>query len=114
MGQILAWNGQGGDMALFSGALKHFTDARDRKYSWIGHGLQRGPTLAFSLWLSEFKTKALGHIRTKRIEKSNGLLLHILLPRTTFDNLTVMENLMITTKEEQWRRRSNTLDNNNH
>ena len=24
--------------------------------SWIGHGLQSGPTLAFSLWLSEFKT----------------------------------------------------------
>ena len=26
-------------------------------YSWIGHGLQGGPTLAFLLWLSEFKTK---------------------------------------------------------
>ena len=26
-------------------------------YSWIGHGLQNGPTLAFLLWLSEFKTK---------------------------------------------------------
>ena len=27
-------------------------------YSWIGHVLQSGPTLAFLLWLSEFKTKA--------------------------------------------------------
>ena len=27
-------------------------------YSWVGHGLQGGPTLAISLWLSEFKTKA--------------------------------------------------------
>ena len=26
-------------------------------YSWIDHGLQSGPTLAFSLWLSYFKTK---------------------------------------------------------
>ena len=26
-------------------------------YSWIGHGLQSGPTLAFSLWQSDFKTK---------------------------------------------------------
>ena len=26
-------------------------------YSWIGHGLQSAPTLAFSLWLSDFKTK---------------------------------------------------------
>ena len=25
-------------------------------YSWIGHGLQSGPTLACSLWLSKFKT----------------------------------------------------------
>ena len=28
-----------------------------RAYSWIGGGLQSGPTLAFSLRLSEFKTK---------------------------------------------------------
>ena len=28
-------------------------------YSWIGHGLQSGPTLTFSLWLSEFKTKTI-------------------------------------------------------
>ena len=28
-------------------------------YSWIGHGLQSGPTLAFSLWLSDFKTKTI-------------------------------------------------------
>ena len=27
------------------------------KYSWIGHGLQSGPTLTVSLWLSDFKTK---------------------------------------------------------
>ena len=26
-------------------------------YSWVGHGLQSGPTLAFSLCLSDFKTK---------------------------------------------------------
>ena len=26
-------------------------------YSWIGQGLQIGPTLAFSLWLPDFKTK---------------------------------------------------------
>ena len=26
-------------------------------YSWIPHGLRSGPTLAFSLWLSDFKTK---------------------------------------------------------
>ena len=26
-------------------------------YSWIGHGLQSGPTFAFTLWLSEVKTK---------------------------------------------------------
>ena len=26
-------------------------------YSWIGHGLQSGPTLAFLPWLSDFKTK---------------------------------------------------------
>ena len=26
-------------------------------YSWIGHGLQSGPKLTFSLWLFEFKTK---------------------------------------------------------
>ena len=25
-------------------------------YSWIGHGLQNGPMLVFSLWLSDFKT----------------------------------------------------------
>ena len=29
----------------------------DHYYSWIGHGLQSELTLAFSLWLSEFKTK---------------------------------------------------------
>ena len=28
-----------------------------RNYSWIGHGLQSEPTLAFSLMLSDFKTK---------------------------------------------------------
>ena len=33
------------------------TELRYDKYSWIGHGLQSGPTLAFSLWLSDFKTK---------------------------------------------------------
>ena len=26
-------------------------------YSWVGHGLQGGPTLAVLLWLSNFKTK---------------------------------------------------------
>ena len=26
-------------------------------YNWIGHGLQSGPTLAFLLWLSDFKTE---------------------------------------------------------
>ena len=26
-------------------------------YNWIGHGLQSGPLLAFSLWLSGFKIK---------------------------------------------------------
>ena len=26
-------------------------------YSWIDHELKSGPTLAFSLWLSDFKTK---------------------------------------------------------
>ena len=26
-------------------------------YSWIGDRLQSGPTLTFSLWLSDFKTK---------------------------------------------------------
>ena len=26
-------------------------------YSWIGNALQSGHTLAFSLWLSDFKTK---------------------------------------------------------
>ena len=26
-------------------------------YSWIGHGLQNGPTLVFLLYLSDFKTK---------------------------------------------------------
>ena len=29
----------------------------EQRYSWIGHGLQSGPTLAFSLWLSDIKTK---------------------------------------------------------
>ena len=27
------------------------------KYSWIGHGLQSGPTLACSLWLSDLKNQ---------------------------------------------------------
>ena len=31
--------------------------SKQRSYSWIDHGLQSGPTLAFLLWLSEFKTK---------------------------------------------------------
>ena len=26
-------------------------------YSWVGDGLQSGPTLVFSMWLSDFKTK---------------------------------------------------------
>ena len=29
----------------------------DWSYSWIGHGLQSGPTLTFLLWLTVFKTK---------------------------------------------------------
>ena len=29
----------------------------DTRYSWIDHGLQTGPTLAFLLWPSDFKTK---------------------------------------------------------
>ena len=32
-------------------------EKRKRQYSWIGHGMQSVPTLSFSLWLSEFKTK---------------------------------------------------------
>ena len=28
-----------------------------RVYSWIDYGLQSGPTLAFLLWMSDFKTK---------------------------------------------------------
>ena len=28
-----------------------------RGYNWIDHGLQSEPMLAFSLWLSDFKTK---------------------------------------------------------
>ena len=40
------------------------------RYSWIGHGLQSGPTLAFSLWLSDFKTKtSFGFL----IKKNQGL-----------------------------------------
>ena len=75
-------------MALFSGALKYFTDARDRKYSWIGHGLQRRPTLAFSLWLSKFKTKTSFGFLIKQIrgrfyffEKSKNELVR---PKTMF------------------------------
>lgn len=32
-------------------------NVRASNYSWIGHGLQSGLTLAFSPWLSDFKTK---------------------------------------------------------
>ena len=51
----------------------------DVKYSWIGHGLQSGPTLAFSLWLSEFKPKTSfgflinkirGHFFSKNMKKT--------------------------------------------
>ena len=35
-------------------------------YSWTGHGLQSGPTLAFSLWLSDFKTKTSFGFLTKK------------------------------------------------
>ena len=34
-----------------------FSSPNPVTYSWIGHGLQSGPTLAFSLLLSNFKTK---------------------------------------------------------
>ena len=36
------------------------------KYSWIGHGLQGGPTLAF-LWLPDFKTKTSSGFLIKKI-----------------------------------------------
>ena len=36
-------------------------------YSWIGHGLQSGPTLECSLWLSDFKTKTSFGFLTKKI-----------------------------------------------
>ena len=38
-------------------AVNNWLKQTDFFYSWIGHGLQSGPTLAFSLWLSVFKTK---------------------------------------------------------
>ena len=43
-------------------------------YSWIGQGLQGGPTLTFSLWLSDFKTKtSFGYLI-----KNSGVVLFLL------------------------------------
>ena len=58
-------------------------------YSSIGHGLQSGPTLAFSLWLSYFKTKTSFGLLVKKIrgrvfyffEKSKNELVR---PKTVF------------------------------
>ena len=36
-------------------------------YSWIGHGLQSGPMLAFLLWLSDFKAKTSFWFLVKKI-----------------------------------------------
>ena len=58
-------------------------------YSWIGHELQSGPTLVFSLWLSEFKIKTSFGFLIKKIrgrffnffEKSKNELVR---PKTMF------------------------------
>ena len=36
-------------------------------YSWIGHGLKSGPTLAFLLWLTDFKIKNIVGFPIKKI-----------------------------------------------
>ena len=42
-------------------------------YSWIGRGLQSGPTLAFSLWLSDFKTRtSFGFLVKKQCHRAHG------------------------------------------
>ena len=37
----------------------------EKSYSWIGYGLQSGPTLVFLLWMSDFKTKTIFGILIK-------------------------------------------------
>ena len=45
-----------------------------RVYSWIDYGLQSGPTLAFLLWMSDFKTKtSFGFL----INKTRGQILYV-------------------------------------
>ena len=60
-----------------------------RVYSWIDYGLQSGPTLAFLLWMSDFKTKtSFGFLIKKSVaiflkisEKSKNELVR---PKTMF------------------------------
>ena len=53
--------------------MGHFYDAdnflnhSEGVYSWIGHGLQSEPTLAFLLWLSDFKTKTIFGFLVKKL-----------------------------------------------